>query len=125
MPSGSSKTGRITPKIPGSSSVWEDITGSGAWMNKGDAVRRVFRIRRQRSDQKSRTTTQPQNHNAKSSAGARVESIDPAGVTPTGISGKTKGWLICSIAADNGCTTVGGLGHSNCLPKVISRENGI
>src|SRR5437899_5588830 len=98
MPSGISRTGWKRPNTPGSRSVGEDITSTGAWTGKGDAVRRAVRIRRHRTNHLKSTNVQPKNHADTSNSARKGDTAGATGVANAGNGDNANGWLICSIA---------------------------
>src|SRR5437588_426264 len=115
MPSGNRRTGWKRPNTPGSRSVGEDITSTGAWTGNGDPARTAIRIRRHRTHHLKSTNTQPKNHTVTNKSRKGDTAGEEAGVATAGTVESANGWLICSIADDNGGATAGALRHSNWL----------
>src|SRR5712692_9016068 len=100
MPSGTTRTGRRSPKTPGSSRAGDDITLMGRSRSIGDPERTAARIRRHWRVQEKATSKKPQSQTQRST----VELLPGTAGTfaeRAGEAGGEKGWPIWSITAGN------------------------
>src|SRR6202789_1558683 len=97
MPSGTSRTGRKTPKIPGSRKDRDDIARIERPRGSVDPARTAALIRRQRIHHEIEMPMNPHAQTVQRIAGSQLR----AGIAVVGIGDETvvtvNGWLSCSI----------------------------
>src|ERR1700730_11829156 len=125
MSLGSTRTGRKTPKTPGSRRVGEDITRIGIASCRGEPTRTAAWIRRQRTHHEQAIPRNPHAHMLNTIAGNGLAAGGTAGKADES-AGPVNGRLISSTMTDRLRDVFSGrVRHRISPPRVMSTETGM